>query len=292
MKYLVTGATGHLGSAVAKELGKLASASDIRLGVHTPSKAKALAAAGYGIVPIDFKDEASLARAFSGVDILIYIASKSHDSFSRVTELENVITAAESAQVGHVIAMGFMADQVNNPFDLSAFYGYLPRRLASIELRYTILRNALYADPLIPYLPELVERGNVIYPVENQALSFVSLIDSAKAFAKVAVTPELREDGRIYTLTQNRSYTMPQLAAVLSEVSGHKIGYAPVFSDEFGRLYNEGGEGHMLASMYAGGALGLLDEVSGDYESIMGRPATDLTDFLRARLAVGKGSRA
>ncbi len=36
----------------------------------------------------------------------------------------------------------------------------------------------------------------------------------------------------------------------------------------------------MLASMYAGGALGLLNEVSDDYQTIMGHPATPLAEFM------------
>ncbi|MCI1901649.1 MAG: SDR family oxidoreductase [Bifidobacteriaceae bacterium] len=288
MTFFITGATGHLGGAVAAELGKLVPTEDIRVGVHTPSKAAGLRRSGFEVVPIDFADQGSLVSAFDGVDVLIYIASKSHDSFSRVTELENVISAAQADRVGHVVSMGFMADQVNNPFDLSAFYGYLPRRLASSSLVYTILRNGLYADPLVPYLPELIERGNVIYPVGDQALSFISLRESARAFARVAVAPELLENGRIYTLTQDRSYTMPQLAEVLSEVSGETIGYAPVSSEEFEHLYDEGGEGHMLASMYQGGALGLLGEVSDDFERITGKLAMGLTEFLRENLRRAK----
>ena len=39
MKYLITGATGHLGRYVIQELSKLTSTNNIRLGVHTPAKA-------------------------------------------------------------------------------------------------------------------------------------------------------------------------------------------------------------------------------------------------------------
>ncbi len=115
----------------------------------------------------------------------------------------------------HFLVMGFIADQVNNPFALSAFYGYVPRRLAGSDINYTIVRNALYADPLVPYLPELIERHNVVYPMADQALSFISQADSAAAFAKVATTPDLLQCGRIYTLTQSRAYTMPELATGL-----------------------------------------------------------------------------
>ncbi|WP_125764128.1 SDR family oxidoreductase [Companilactobacillus hulinensis] len=284
MKYIITGATGHLGSQILKGVMELVPNSDISVGVHTVSKAKNLADEGLEVLPIDYMNEDMMVSALTGKDVFVYVPSKSHDSFSRVTELENVVAAAEKAKVGHILAMGFIADQENNPFDLSAFYGYLPRRLAESNLKFTIIKNALYADPLVPYLPELIERKNVIYPVGKEALSFISLEDSAKAFAKVATTEELRQDGKIFTLTQDRNYTMPELAAVLSEVSGHQIGYSPVSLQEFSDMYNQGGEGHMLGSMYKAGGMGLLNVVTDDYQQIMGHVATGLKDFLVSKL--------
>jgi len=215
MNYLITGATGNLGSHIFNELIKLVPSSDVTAGVHTVAKAKHISDTGAKLAAIDFFKEDTLIEAFTNKDVLIYVPSKSHDSYSRVTELENVIAAAKKANVGHILAMGFIADQANNPFDLSAFYGYLPRRLASSGIPYTIVKNGLYADPLVPYLPELIERHNVIYPMGDKALSFISLGDSSKAFAKVAATKELLKDGKIYTLTQDRNYTMPELAQVL-----------------------------------------------------------------------------
>ncbi|MFD1420309.1 SDR family oxidoreductase [Lactiplantibacillus songbeiensis] len=285
MKITITGATGHLGTQIVKALTKLVPAQALNLGVHTPSKAATFAEQGMTVTVMDYCDQASLQPVLADSDVFIYVPSKSHDSYSRVSEFENVIAAAEASRVKHILVMGFIADQANNPFALSAFYGYVPRRLAASSLHYTIIRNALYADPLIPYLPELIERQNVIYPMGDQALSFISQADSAAAFAKVATTPDLLVNGRIYTLTQSRAYTMPELAAVLTQVSGHQIGYQPVTLAEFATMYNQGNEGHMLASMYAGGALGLLSTVSDDFVTIMGRPAQSLPDFLQTNLA-------
>jgi len=81
---------------------------------------------------------------------------------------------------------------------------------------------------------------------------------------------------------------MPALAKVLSTVSGETIGYAPVTLSEFAALYNEGNEGHMLASMYDAGGRGLLATVTDDYRKIMGHPAQSLPHFLTAALAVAK----
>lgn len=278
--YFVTGATGHLGSTILRELLKLVPASQLVAGAHTSSKATALASKGVDVRHIDFTDESVLESAFAGIDVLVYVPSKSHDSLSRTIELEHVITAAERAHVRHVLAMGFIADQPTDPFVLSAFYGYLPRRLSSSSLEWTLIRDALYADPLVPYLPELQQRKAVIYPVGDKALSFISLDDCADAFAKVATTPELLCNEKIWTLTADRAWTMPDLARLLTHVGGEPIEYQPVTLQEFADIYNEGGEGQMLASMYAAGAKGQLAEVSDDYRTIMGHPATDLETFL------------
>lgn len=281
MKYAITGATGHLGQQIVAAIKPLVDPSDLYLGVHTPSKARAYQQQGMQVMAIDYQQPERLQAFFQDSDVLIYIPSKSHDSYSRVQEFENVLAAVQQANVQHLLVMGFIADQVNNPFALSAFYGYVPRRLAGTDLNYTIVRNALYADPLVPYLPELIERHNVIYPMGDQALSFISQADSAAAFAKVATTPALLQRGRIYTLTQEQAYTMPELAAVLSQVSGQAIGYQPVSLQAFSDMYNQNNEGPMLASMYAGGAMGLLATVSDDYQQIMGQPAQSLTNYLQ-----------
>ncbi|EQM54268.1 3-beta hydroxysteroid dehydrogenase [Lactiplantibacillus plantarum EGD-AQ4] len=281
MKYAITGATGHLGQQIVAAIKPLVDPSELYLGVHTPSKAQDYQQQGMQVMAIDYQQPERLQAFFQDSDVLIYIPSKSHNSYLRVQEFENVLAAVQQANVQHLLVMGFIADQANNPFALSAFYGYVPRRLAGTDLNYTIVRNALYADPLVPYLPELIERHNVIYPMGDQALSFISQADSAAAFAKVATTPDLLQRGRIYTLTQEQAYTMPELAAVLSQVSGQPIGYQPVSLQAFSDMYNQNNEGPMLASMYAGGAMGLLATVSDDYQQIMGQPAQSLTDFLQ-----------
>jgi Predicted nucleoside-diphosphate-sugar epimerases len=57
MKYLLTGATGHLGGHIFNELVELVPSNDITVGVHTISKAEPLAKAGAKVVGIDFLKE-------------------------------------------------------------------------------------------------------------------------------------------------------------------------------------------------------------------------------------------
>ena len=281
MKIAVTGATGHLGGKVVEQLSKEIDKNEIVALVHNKNHATRLIDAGYEGREIDFQKQAPLVGSFQNIDTLIYVASKTYSVFDRVRELENVLAAMKENQVKNLVAMSFIADQEDNPFIMSPFYGYLPRRLAGTKLNYAIAKNALYADPLVPYLPELIERKGLIYPVGKQAMSFITLDDSAEAMAKMALNEEILKSRRTYLLTQARSYTMPELGAVMTEVTGHEIGYHPVSVEEFGKIYASEGDGDELASMYAGGAMGYLHGLSDDFAHITGHEPEAMEHFLK-----------
>lgn len=166
---------------------------------------------GLEIREIDFQNRASLEKAFAGIDTFVYVASKTYSVFDRVGELENVLAAMKTNGIENLVAMSFIADQEDNPFVMSPFYGYLPRRLAGTDLNYAIAKNSLYADPLVPYLPELIERKGLIC---KQAMSFITLEDSAEAMDTMALNKDVLYSRRTYLLTQRRSYTMPELGAM------------------------------------------------------------------------------
>lgn len=140
-----------------------------------------------------------------------------------------------------------------------------------------MLIKQLYADPLIPYLPELIERGKVIYPIGKEKLSFISLDNSAKALAKLAATPSLRDSEQSYLLSQleNYNYAMVELSEIMSEVTGEKIAYQPVTLTKFAEIYPD--DGDELASMYHGGALEMLRATTDDFERITGEMRTFLS---------------
>lgn len=283
MKIAVTGATGHLGSKVVEKLSLLTDKENIVALVHTKKHAGKLIEQNINIREIDFQNEASLVKAFNGIDILIYIASKTYSVFDRVHELENVLAAMKEDNVKNIVAMSFIADQRDNPFVMSPFYGYLPRRLAGSGLNYAIAKNALYADPLVPYLPELIERHALIYPVGKESVSFITIEDSAEAIAKMALNEDILHSKRTYLLTQARSYTMPELGEIMTKVTGKKIGYQPVSVEEFGRIYASEGDGNELASMYAGGAKGMLHGLSDDFAHITGHEPETMEHFLQRK---------
>lgn len=280
MKYLITGASGHLGRKVVKHLRQFTSEDHIRVGVHNMTKAKLFTDTQVQISHLDYADPATIDKSFSGVDVLVYIPSITFNLAKRVTEFENVLAGAKRNDISSFIFVSFFADQVNNPFQMSPFYAYVPRRLAGSGLNYAYVRNLLYADPLIPYLPELIERGHIIYPVGDQPLSFTSRDDSAKAIASLAVQPTLRDHGQRYLLTMSHNYNMVELAHIMTDVTHKQINYRPVTVEQFGRIYKDDG-GAELASMYDAGQRGLMKEISSDFHRLTGENPVEMPEFLK-----------
>ena len=280
-KYFITGATGHLGKKVVAELAKLTSPANIRLGIHNPHKAQAFQDQGFELARLDYNDVDGMVKAFADIDVIIYIPSITYDVQGRINEFENSLTAMQRAGVTNIVDVSFIADQANNPFQMAGYYAYLPARLASSGMNYAVVKNALYADPLVPYLPELIARHNVIYPVGDKALSFSSRQDSAEGIANVAVKPFLRDHGQNYLLTMGKNYTMVELSYLMSQVTGKQIGYSPVTLQEFADIYRAEGDGDELSSMYHAGALGLMDQVTTDFHHITGHAPQNMAEFLQ-----------
>lgn len=280
MKYLITGATGNLGEKVTRWLRTMTPENNIRFGIHNLKKANKFDDLDVEKVKLDYFDLDTLEKAVSGVDLVIYIPSITYDLQRRITEFENVLQAVKKAKA-KLIFVSFFADQENNPFVMSPFYAYVPRRLASSNVEYSIVKNSLYADPLVPYLEELIKRKNIIYPVGAQPLSFITRNDSAHAIACLAMQSIMRDQGQSYLLSMDKNYNMVELSYIMSRITDHKIGYAPVTITEFAKIYAQEGDGKELSSMYAGGAKGLLSATSDDFHRLTGREPEEMEHFLR-----------
>lgn len=279
MIYNITAATGNLGVKIVDEALKYIDPENLVLTVRNPEKARHFQQQGVQIKQANYRSEQALAEAFKGTDILIYIPSLTFPSVARIMEFENAIIAAEKTAIKQFIFIGFMADHGNSPFKMSPFFGYVQRRLASGTVPYTYIRNGMYSDPLPPYLPELARRGKVLYPAANQRISFISRKDLAKAIVQIALKKELH--GGKYTLTGPKAWSMNELAELLSRISGTPIVYDPLSHDQFAALYDEPkGFGPVLVSLYQAAAMGLMAEVTEDFERITGEAAEDLPTYI------------
>ena len=92
MKVLVTGATGVTGGPLARYLA--ARGDDVRVLVRAPERAQGLDGPAIHAVQGDLKDEASIARAVDGVDVVYNLAALYREAGLPTSEYRAVNAAA------------------------------------------------------------------------------------------------------------------------------------------------------------------------------------------------------
>ena len=107
MKILLTGATGHLGTHIT-ELAIKARIKDFNIGVRNLEKVPTHWKDNVSIRQLDYFDVESMTQAFEHIDLVIFIPSIIHPSFKRLPEVENLVQAAQKAQVKQIFYIGFM----------------------------------------------------------------------------------------------------------------------------------------------------------------------------------------
>lgn len=279
MNILLTGATGHLGSHITEHAIK-EQIPNFHIGIRNPEKVPNQWHDHIKIRELDYFNEESMVKAFDNIDTVVFIPSIIHPSFKRLPEVENLVSAAQKAKVQHIMFIGYYADQHNNPFHMSPYFGYAERLLATSGLNYTYVRMAMYMDPLKPYLPELAEMHKLIYPAGEGRINYISRNDIARGIIALLQQPE--KFGQRYLLS-GYSYSMTELARILSDAADTEIKYDPVSLGKFSEMYDEPkGFGALLASMYEAAARGLLDQESDDFEQLVHDKPQTLPEFLQS----------
>jgi NAD(P)H dehydrogenase (quinone) len=109
-KLLVTGATGHLGKSVVKQLLKFTTPENIAILARNSAKADYFRSKGIDMRIGDYDDFLSLGKALIGIDKVLLISGT--DPFTRLQQQINVIDAAQNAGVKHVVYTGV---SIKNP---------------------------------------------------------------------------------------------------------------------------------------------------------------------------------
>lgn len=266
----VTAATGEYGSLVVDRLLDRVPAAEIVVAVRNPVKAGNCAARGVEVRQADYDDPESLRRAFDGADRLLFISSPTFDSNQRMPQHLNVIAAAEAAKVGIVAYTSAGGADVSAEGGLADHHA-TEQALKASDVAYVMLRHPFYSEFFIhPGLQSAIDTGELTSSTAGRGLNTATRSDLAEAAAVI-----LSSDGhanRAYELT-GRVWTYPQLADVLSEMSGRTITYRETDSDE--------GMMQMIGPVVRAGR---LERHAEDLERILGRPATSLHDAVAAVL--------
>jgi len=267
---VVTGATGNLGRLVVQHLLERASAAQIAVAVRDPGRAADLAARGIEVRHGDYDRPETLRAAFEGADRVLFVSSPISEN--RVAQHRGVVAAARDAGVGGIAyTSGLGADVVDE--GVLGEHHATEQAVLESGLPCTFLRHPIYSDFFFhPGLAGAVEAGEITGSTGGRGLNTATRADLAEAAATVLTGDE--HLGRAYDFT-GPMWTFPQLAGVLSDLSGRTVVYRDVDEDD-GIVGMLG-----LSPIIRAGAFELQ---TGDLAQVLGRPATGLEEAVATAL--------
>jgi NAD(P)H dehydrogenase (quinone) len=266
----VTGATGQLGSRVARMLAERGAKQ--RLVVRDPSRAPALEGAEVAVA--SYEDEAALRAALDGVETLFMVSA--HESRDRMPEHRSAVRAAVQAGVERVVYTSFMGASPEATFTFAREHSRTERLIAESGLRLTALRNSLYAD----MLPLFVQDGVIRGPAGQGRVSWVARHDVARLAVETLV--DAAHADRVYDVSGPDPLDLHESARILSAVAGREITYVPE-TDEEARASRAGAEEWQIAGWagsYKAIATGETSVTSHTVEHVTGTRPWGLEEFL------------
>lgn len=289
---LITGATGHFGTAVIDFLLKKGvSPAAISGLVRNPDKAGGLKEKGIHIKTGDYNDYVSLVNAFKNVDQLLLVSG--NDIANRAEQQASAVKAAKEAGVKHILYTSFERknETESSPIVLVAqSHLATEKNIIASGIPYTILRNNLYMDYVPKFIGEKVLETGVYWPTGNGKLASVTREDMAEAAANVLTGSG--HQNKDYHISSPESFSLQDVATLLSTITGKTVPFINPSAAEYKETLKRANVPAEYIEVFAGFAeatkQGELDATSTDLETLLGRKPVTIKEYLQAVYGAGK----
>jgi len=270
---LVTGATGNVGSEIARQL--IAQKTPFRIYVRDAAKAgEMIGPDGYEVALGDFDEADAFEKALVGIDA-VYMVTNQSDAFK--TALARMAGEIKKAGIDRVVMLSAECDP-----DSSVFFvrrtGELEEIVKAADLPWTFLRP----DWFMQNFAGFVAMGMVAFPAGPGKTSFVDVRDVAEIAIKA-----LSEKGhthRIYRLTGPDPMTFESAANRISAALGRDVPFVGITPDDLrNALIEQGAEtwyADMNAEMTFAVREGFTFNPSNDIEFLLGRKPRSIETYV------------
>lgn len=208
----ITGASGELGRLVIKCLLERISADQITGLIRDSSKAQGLVDLGVALRHADYNEPGTFAEALKGVDTLLLISS--NETGVRTTQHRTVIDAAKASGFKLIAYTSVLHADVSS-LGLAADHRDTEEALRESGIPYVLLRNGWYSENYLANVPSALEHGVLLGSAADGRISSAPRADYAEAAAVVLTTEG--QAGKVYELAGDSSYTLSDLASMISQ---------------------------------------------------------------------------
>lgn len=273
MRYLVTGATGKLGSKIVETLLKTVPASELAVSVRNPEKAEGLRARGVEVRQGNFDYPETLDQAFAGIDRLLIISADG-DNDTRIRQHTNAVEAARRAGV-KFIAYTSIVNATESTNLMAPPHVATEAAIIKTGIPYSFLRNNWYLENEIGSIQGALAGAPWVTSAGSGQVGWALQQDYAEAAATVLV-----EDGHKNTVYELSGplLTQEELVTALSEILGKEIPVQQVDDEKYAEIMKGLGLPDFVIPIVVGIQEsirnGSLEVPSDDFETVLGRPVT------------------
>ena len=282
MSVVVTGATGHLGPLVLEALlQRGVPAGEIVAVGRKLEKIKDFADRGVRTAYVDYSDPESLRSAFEGAQKVLLISGS--EVGQRIPQHANVIDAAKAAGVERIVYTSILGIETTT-MNLADEHKATEALLRESGIPFTLLRHGWYLENYLTHLTTAVPTGTIYGSAGEGRISAATRADFAEG-AAVALIDDSHA-GAVYELGGDEAFTMPELAAEITALTGTEVSYQDLPTADYEQALLGAGLPAPVAAMLADNdraiSQGELETHSGDLSRLIGRPTTKLTEALKA----------
>ncbi|WP_421693431.1 SDR family oxidoreductase [Aestuariivirga sp.] len=263
---LVTGATGHIGRPLVKDL--IARGESVKAASRAGKPVEGAEGVAFDIAKPDFE------TLFAGVDRLFLLLPTGYvDSKALLLPIVQA-AAARRVKIVFISAIGVDADD-------SIPYRQVEIAIEKSGVPYVILRPNWFADNFHIFWKAGIDHGQFSTPAADGKSSFIDARDIA-ASAAAALTSS-RFDGKAYNLTGPAALSYAEAAETLSSVLGRKITYQPISDEAFVAMLTGAGVSadyaNFLAMIFHPVREGWTAAVTDHVQTLTGRAPHSLRDY-------------
>jgi NAD(P)H dehydrogenase (quinone) len=240
--YAITGITGQVGGAVARNL--LAATRPVRGVLRDARKAEAWSALGCEIALAAIDDAAALTAAFRGAEGVFLLLPSSFDPAPGFPEVRRIVTAVrsalEAARPAKLVCLSTIGAQAAQPNLLNQL-GIMEQMLATLPMPVAFLRAAWFMENAAWDVTPARETGIIpgfLQPLDKP-VPMVATADIGRLAA--ALLQERWSGQRIVELEGPRRITPNDIARAFSGILGRPVRMEAVPRETWGALFTAQG---------------------------------------------------
>jgi uncharacterized protein YbjT (DUF2867 family) len=228
MTYLITGATGDVGSKVVNHL--LQRGNRPRVFVRNAQKAQALFGHRVDIFVGDLGEPASLRSALEGVDELFLV-----NSGPQIPVLDELAAkAARAAGVRHLVKLSSM--DVQHGLAIGAWHELGEAAIRASGISFTFVQPTGFMSNLLAWARSIKTEGIVRASTGEGRRAFIHSEDIAAVATAALTMPEY--DGDSLPITGPEALTFAEATAKIASAIGKELTFQPISDQEAGRRYS------------------------------------------------------